>query len=161
MIFVTVGSQLPFDRLIRTVDRWALRSGRRDLFAQTGPGDPGDHPLQAMKWKPFLDPPTYRHCVATAEFVIAHAGMGSILAAVEARKPILVLPRLARYGEMRNDHQVGTARRLAQRGLVTAAFDARELEARLDAKEGFRIPEPPPPREHERLLATLRAFIAE
>ena len=37
MIFVTVGTQLPFDRLIRAVDNWAKAAGRRDVFAQIGP----------------------------------------------------------------------------------------------------------------------------
>jgi hypothetical protein len=37
MIFVTVGTQGQFDRLIRTVDEWADARGRTDLFAQTGP----------------------------------------------------------------------------------------------------------------------------
>ena len=36
MIFVTVGTQLPFDRLVKTVEKWALESQTHDVFAQTG-----------------------------------------------------------------------------------------------------------------------------
>lgn len=39
MIFVTVGHQTPFDRLIRLVDRWAEENMRHDLFAQIGHGE--------------------------------------------------------------------------------------------------------------------------
>jgi len=34
--FATVGSQEPFDRLIRAVDEWAVLHGRSDVFAQIG-----------------------------------------------------------------------------------------------------------------------------
>ena len=36
MIFVTVGGQTPFDRLVRTVDNWALQHACSDAFAQIG-----------------------------------------------------------------------------------------------------------------------------
>ena len=39
MIFVTVGTQGPFDRLVRAVDKWAGMRARADIFAQTGPSD--------------------------------------------------------------------------------------------------------------------------
>ena len=39
MIFVTVGAQMAFDRLIRGVDQWARERGRDDVFAQIGPAE--------------------------------------------------------------------------------------------------------------------------
>ena len=39
MIFVTVGTDSPFDRLMQVVDEWAAASGRTDVFAQIGEGD--------------------------------------------------------------------------------------------------------------------------
>ena len=38
MIFVTVGAQLPFDRLVSVVDEWAGSTGRSDVFGQIARG---------------------------------------------------------------------------------------------------------------------------
>ncbi len=39
MIFATVGTQLPFDRLIRALDGWAASNGGVEVFAQIGRGE--------------------------------------------------------------------------------------------------------------------------
>jgi len=128
MIFVTVGEQLPFDRLIRTVDEWAAVS-KNEVFAQTG----------RSKWKPshitykeFLAPEEFHDNLLKADIVIAHAGMGTIISALERKKPILVMPRQAILGEVRNDHQSSTARRFLALDYVSVAFDEVELRAKLD-----------------------------
>ncbi len=36
MIFVTVGFQLGFDRLIKAMDNWCQSSGHEDVFGQLG-----------------------------------------------------------------------------------------------------------------------------
>ncbi len=57
MIFVTVGAQMPFDRLVRSVDRWAAAEQRSNVFAQisTGSWIP-----QHIQWTEFLTPAEYR-----------------------------------------------------------------------------------------------------
>ena len=129
MIFVTVGAQLPFNRLVRIVDEWARLSGRSDVFAQIG----------KTNWKPsyiqstaFLKPDKFRSMIESADIVIAHAGMGSIISALEYSKPILVMPRKASLGEQRNDHQIATARRFLEMKYVSVAFDEKELQEKLN-----------------------------
>ena len=53
MIFVTVGEQLPFDRLIKTVDEWAASQGREDVFAQIGKAS---YIPKHIKWTKFVSP---------------------------------------------------------------------------------------------------------
>jgi len=127
VIFVTVGAQLPFDRLIRTVDDWAAKT-KKEVFAQIG----------ATNWRPqhiqytnFLDPIEFQKKFSAAEIIIAHAGMGTIISALEAGKPILVMPRQAALGETRNDHQLATAKRFLALNYVDAAFDETELRHKL------------------------------
>ncbi len=79
-----------------------------------------------------LDPDEFSSRLATAEAVIAHAGMGTILSALTLEKPILVMPRRADLGEQRNDHQLATLQKLAELGVVTPAWDEEELRARLE-----------------------------
>jgi hypothetical protein len=63
--------------------------------------------------------------------------MGTIISALGQGKPILVMPRRARLGEQRNDHQFATVQRLctrpgiAQSGVLTA-FEADEVAERID-----------------------------
>lgn len=134
MILVTVGAQMPFDRLVRGVDAWAASRNRSDVFMQVGVG--GARPTRA-KWVEFLEPEEFSRRLADCRALVAHAGMGSILSALEAGKPILVMPRRGEFRETRNDHQVATAVRFRELGKVRVAMDETELPATLDALDGL------------------------
>jgi UDP-N-acetylglucosamine transferase subunit ALG13 len=156
MIFVTVGTQGTFDRLVRTVDEWAGRHGRTDVFAQTGPSDASYRHIRVER---FIDPAKFRERVESASLVIAHAGMGSIITALELGKRIIVMPRRASMGEQRNDHQMATAKRFAQQGRIEVAFDESELLDKLDHLEAVDENEPLSPQASQDLIASIRTFI--
>jgi UDP-N-acetylglucosamine transferase subunit ALG13 len=159
MIFVTVGAQMPFDRLIRAVDSWANARGRgSDVFAQIG----ADAFLpQHVRYCEFLEPPEFYRCVRDADVIVAHAGMGSILTALERGKPIIVMPRRGDLNETRNDHQLATARQLEQQGRVRVAYDERELPDLLDSIN-TAVPGPLiQPYASDRLLDAIRSVIAD
>ena len=158
MIFVTVGAQMPFDRLVDTVDQWAERRGRGDVFAQIGPTD---WRPRCIAWTQFLPPAEFRQRVASASAIVAHAGMGSILTSLELGKPILVMPRRGALRETRNDHQVATARQLADQGKVTAAFDEHELAWKLDELEAILAAERIAAEASPTLLDAIRFFVHE
>ena len=82
--------------------------------------------------KPFITPSEFRRNVEAAYVVIAHAGMGSIITALELGKRIIVMPRRAELGEHRSDHQVATAKRFADRGALSCCSTERELLEKLD-----------------------------
>ncbi len=128
MILITVGGQMPFDRLVQTVDKWAATHRDTQCFAQIGPG--GWRPKH-MEWVEFLPPPVFREKLENASLVVAHAGMGTILSALDLGKRLIILPRLGRLRETRNDHQVATAKRLEAMGLVVHAADENQLLAKL------------------------------
>lgn len=157
MIFVTVGTQLPFDRLISTVDAWAGRTGRGDVLAQIGPTQLQP---QFIEYRAFLSPPEFSRYFASADLVIAHAGMGSIISAMTQGKPILVMPRSARLNEHRNDHQMSTAQRFREMGRILVAMDENELESQLNRIESIPTASRTGPHASPELLATVRAFIS-
>jgi UDP-N-acetylglucosamine transferase subunit ALG13 len=156
MIFVTVGSDVPFDRMIRVVDRWARGNDRRDVFAQIGRGGwrPGFVPHSEL-----LDPPEFRERLSTSRIVIGHAGMGTILSALQYSKPILVMPRKGSLGETRNDHQIDTVRQLLELGRVNVAFDEEELFQCLNRIDDLAPRETIPPFADDGLISGLRTFI--
>jgi len=129
MIFVTVGAQMAFDRLIRAVDAWAGVHPAVSVFGQIGPS--AYHPAH-MGYARFLEPREFEARFAAAQLVIAHAGMGTIITALELDKPLVVVPRRGDLAETRNDHQLATARRFGGLGFVQVAHDVAELTAHLD-----------------------------
>jgi UDP-N-acetylglucosamine transferase subunit ALG13 len=157
MIFVTIGQMLPFDRLIRAVDAWAGERRRGDVFAQIGDGrfEP-----RHMRWQRKLSPTEFTERVRESEAVVTHAGMGTILTAFDLGRPILIMPRRAELREVTNDHQLATARYFAADGRIAVAFDEAELHARLERLGELKPPAHRPSPETERLIATLRHFIA-
>ena len=155
MIFVTVGHQMPFDRLIRAVDEWAAIAKRTDVFAQVGVSRIQPRHIQFQQ---FMSPDEFRQKMSEASAIVGHAGTGTIIAALQYRKPLLVLPRLAKLGETRNDHQIPTARHFSEAGYVLAAADDRDLISKLDEVERFAPPARISDRASPRLLQTLREF---
>lgn len=123
VIFVTVGEQLPFDRLIRAMDQWAAQRHEK-IFAQIGSSAYKPNHLQ---FKNFLEHDEYRIKMQEAQLIVGHAGMGTIISAIEMGKPIIVMPRKASLGEHRNDHQLATARRFSSLEFVSVAFDENQL----------------------------------
>ena len=157
MIFVTIGSMFPFDRLIRAMDAWAAADPQaaEGMLAQIGDG--GYEPAH-MRWVRSLEREAYARAVAAADLVVAHAGMGSVITAGEHGKPIVLLPRRAARGEHTNDHQVDTARWLRTRPGVRVADAEADLPAEIAAALAGGVAvtlgaEAPPA-----FLARLRAF---
>jgi UDP-N-acetylglucosamine transferase subunit ALG13 len=129
MIFVTVGSQLPFDRLIAAVDVWAAGRPDADLFGQVGHTA---RPPTNFASVSAMSPEEYQRRFAEAELIVGHAGMGTIIAALEFGKPLLMLPRLASLKESRNDNQVGTARHFRSFALFEVVESESEIPARIN-----------------------------
>lgn len=154
MIFVTVGTQLPFPRLIEAMDKIAGRM-YEPVIAQT------HLPTRCknMIVEPQMNAARYSKVLARARLVVAHAGIGTIMAAREAGTPLIVLPRRADLGEHRNDHQQGTARQMLGHEGITAIWKEQKLEALLH--HSFEPPVPHAPPALDGLVSGLRNFIGE
>lgn len=125
MIFLTVGTQFPFDRLVKTVDQaFDGRLVNEEIFAQIG--ETSYKPLN-FESVVSLEKNVFDKRLREASSVISHAGMGTITMALKNHKPLLVMPRLKRYREHVNDHQVATARKFEELGHILAVYDAKDL----------------------------------
>lgn len=128
MTFVTLGTQdFPFNRLLELVDR-LVEEGilQGEVFAQTG--HCGYVPRH-YSHVDFLSPEEYDRCIARAELVIAHAGVGTIMSCLSRRKRLIVVPRTAAHGEHVDDHQFEIAEEFAQRGYLLCVGDYDSLKA--------------------------------
>ena len=132
MIFLTVGTQLPFDRLVRAMDDWCAAAPHCGVVGQIGePGSKGYRPKH-FDWYPFVDPEECQRRFDQASVIVAHAGMGSIITALLHSKPIVIMPRRDDLGEHRNDHQYATAKSFAGKPLVHVAMTEQELPWRIE-----------------------------
>ena len=158
MIFVTVGHQMPFDRLIRLVDRWAGENPNVEIFAQIG--ESGYQPKH-LEFAKILTRSTFDAYLRRCSAVAAHAGTGTIIQSLLAGKPLLVYPRLSELSETRNDHQVGTARQFASRGYVLAAYSEKEFLAAMARVQEFRPSAQLASSVSFQLLSRIRAFASK
>jgi UDP-N-acetylglucosamine transferase subunit ALG13 len=127
MIFVTVGHELHFDRLIKAVDDWCALAENAKVFGQIGGvGDLGYKP-QNFEWKQFIESDEFTRRFEEAQIIVAHAGMGTIITALTMKKPIVIMPRKGSLKETRNDHQIATAEQFAKREGIYVAADETEL----------------------------------
>lgn len=124
MIFVTVGTQLPFDRLIRAVDEIAPHLNGERIIAQTNGGKYVAKNLECRKYFAAVE---FNTLISRSRLIISHAGTGSIISAMTHEKPIIIMPRHASLGEHRNDHQLATARKMDELNFVTVAYDEQQL----------------------------------
>ena len=130
VIFVTVGSQLPFDRLIIAVDEWAKSSGSAvPVFAQIGIST---YKPQNIDYCQTMTPDEYQSYLEKADLIISHAGMGTIISALELGKTLLLMPRLASHSEHRNDHQLATLKNFSHFANIVSIKDETELAETLN-----------------------------
>lgn len=135
MIFLTVGTLYPFDRLVKGVDE-AVANGlvTEEVFAQIGVGAQKPKYIESVET---LDKLTFDKVIAESSCMVSHAGMGSIQAALDRNKPLLVMPRLTKYSENINDHQVATAQKFEELGHVLAVYDQEHIAQRLEDIKSF------------------------
>lgn len=135
MIFLTVGTLFSFDRLVEAIDNLVYEEVITDtVFGQIGPN--GFKPRN-FDWVEVMEKDLYNQKVAQSKALLSHAGMGSIEIALKHEKPILVLPRMKKYREHVNDHQVGTARNFEKDGHILAAYSIEELPEQLEKLSAF------------------------
>ncbi len=158
MIFVTVGSQLPFDRMIQAVDEVAPLLQGKEVIAQ----------VFGMKYQPkniktldYIAPKDFRSYVESAELIISHAGTGTILSVAQLQKPMIVFPRLGKLKETRNNHQIDTCVRLEQITKLQVAYDKEQLEEKIKLFLQGQLPvmDKVPAHASAQMLNSIRNFI--
>jgi len=124
LIFVTVGGMRAFERLVREMDRIA---GELDEQVVMQLGSTDYEPKNCDYFR-FMPRNGIEEFYTGARVVVCHAGSGSILTALEHNKPLVLVPRMQRYGEVFDDHQLEIAREMEGRG-TTVVYNISNLES--------------------------------
>ena len=115
----------PFDRLAKAVDH--LRGSglvEEDIFVQLGSCR---YEPRHARFERFLSFGDVCENIRQASVVITHAGAGSTLVCIQQGKYPVIVPRLARFGEIVDDHQIPFARRLSESNVALAVEDMTGL----------------------------------
>jgi len=157
-VFVSVGTMMPFDRLLQTMDAWAAAHPATRVVFQTGKSAYVPRHGEAVRLMPAAE---YRARLADARLFVAHAGMGSIISAIQAGRPLVMLPRLRTLGEHNTDHQLATAATIGQRDGLHVATDAGALGPLVDRLlgDGSAPPAPIAPFADPAFTGRIRDFI--
>lgn len=160
MIFVTSGTQLPFDRFIQAVDEVALSHPSKTFLVQAScvKYQVKSRNIQLVN---HLSPVEFTDAVNTAELIISHAGIGSIVSAAQSGKPLIVFPRFGKLKEHRNNHQVATCEAMQKCFTLHVATNAETLNRLI--QQHFHEPLPLLPAitafAPDELLSSIKTFI--
>ena len=154
-IFVALGTHpQQFDRLLEKIDSLvASKKIKAEVFAQTGSSGYGP---KNYKSREFLSPEEFSKEFEKADIIISHGGAGAIINALESKKPLIIVPRLKRFGEHTDDHQLDLAMAMHERKKAIAVFDLEKLPEAIEKAKHFRAE-----KESERnsLVKRLEKFI--
>ena len=127
MIFVALGTQkFQFNRLLQMIDQ-LLDEGKikETVFAQIGNSD---YRPKNYKYASFLDKNEFEDRIRNSNLLITHSGVATIITGIKNNKKVIVVPRLAKYGEHVDDHQVQIAQSFSKQNYVMMYEENIELD---------------------------------
>lgn len=141
MILVMAGTHWqPFDRLIKNVDELVGEKKIKNVVVQIGYST--YKPRNIKNYFRFLEFSKMEKLIKRADLVITHGGIGSILLSLKYKKPTVIVPRLSKYNEHTDDHQLQVSKELEREGRALIVYDIDDLEKcirmakKLKAKKG-------------------------
>lgn len=137
MIFVTVGThERGFKRLIKAVDDLVdLGKIKEKVIVQTGYTD---YTPKNCEWFKFTDYDSIVELCKKSSIVISHGGIGSIITPLELGKIVLAVPRLKKFNEHTNDHQLQIVKELEKQKRIIPVYDINDLENALNEVKFFK-----------------------
>lgn len=127
MIFVTLGSQkFQFNRLLKEIDKLIEDNEiTEEVFAQIGYSD---YIPKNYNYKKFLDRDEFNELMNQCDRVITHGGTGAIIGALRKEKKVIAIPRLAKYDEHVDDHQVEIVEVFNKKQMILGVREMSELK---------------------------------
>lgn len=125
MTFVTVGTQKQdFKRLFEWLENIEIND---KVVLQQGYTN-----FQSEKYESYEFPKNYQELLSEANVVICHGGVGSIIEAISKGKKVIAIPRLQKYGEHVDDHQIEIVNKMEKQNYIFSANSENELQKKLE-----------------------------
>jgi UDP-N-acetylglucosamine transferase subunit ALG13 len=136
LILVTVGTHNQgFERLIKTVDKLVREKKINEkVIIQTGNTD---YIPQNCKWFKFTSIKNFIKICKKSTIIITHGGVGSIIIPLQLKKPTIVVPRLKKFNEHVDDHQLQIAKELEKQRKLIVVYNIKYLENAIKKARNF------------------------
>ncbi|SCN23729.1 hypothetical protein N3C_1462 [Clostridium sp. N3C] len=127
MIFVTLGSQkFQFNRLLQKIDALIEEKViKEEVFAQIGYSS---YKPKYFEYEEFLDRDKFAANMKKCNIVITHGGTGAIIGAVKQGKKVIAVPRLSKYDEHVDDHQLQIIKQFDELNIIAPCYDCEDLK---------------------------------
>lgn len=133
MIFVTLGTQdKEFKRLVDIIYKYLENSNSDEKIIIQYGNTKYDYDefkeFKNVKCFDFISPEDFEKYLNEADFVITHAGVGTIINGLNHNKKLIVVPRLKKYKEHVNDHQLQITENFAYEGYIIEYKEDDDLQ---------------------------------
>ena len=136
MIFVTLGTQkFQMNRLVQAADDLAMKIDE-EIFVQTGHST---YMPTKCGHTQFMNENDYNEKIRQCRILITHAGVGTIISGLTAGKPVIVVPRLKKFREHVDDHQLEIAKAFAKKKNVLSCTEVDKLQQYIKEAETFEF----------------------
>lgn len=137
MILVTLGTQdKNFKRLLEAVDKQIENGNIKDkVVVQAGCTK---YKSKNMEIFDLIDSDKFAELIKECDLLITHGGVGSILTGLKNNKKVIAAPRLAKYKEHTNDHQLQIIEKFDEAGLILPLYDFEKLDKVLKDVKNFK-----------------------
>lgn len=131
MVLVLLGTQNnSFHRLLEEVDNNIENGNIKDeVLVQAGFTEYNSNNMQIFDVVPQEQ---FGNLLDKADLVITHGGVGSIVSAVEKGKKVIAVPRMKKYEEHVNDHQVQIVEELDKQGIIIGIKKVEDLSKAIE-----------------------------
>lgn len=138
MVFICLGTQkFQCNRLLKEMDR-LVEQGliHEKVFAQRGYSDYVPMHYESIE---FLSKDDFEDRVAECSMMISHSGVGTIISAINHHKPVVVFPRLKKYKEHVDNHQLEIAKAFHKKQLVLMYNEGDNLSELIERGKSFHF----------------------
>lgn len=137
MIFVTLGTQdKSFKRLLKRIDECIENKTIKErVIVQSGYTKYKSNNMDIID---FMDNDTFNKTIKECSILITHGGAGSILTGMKKNKKVIAIPRLAKYKEHTNDHQIQIVEELTKDGYILSCMNLNKLEEVIEKSNDFK-----------------------
>lgn len=155
MILVTVGTHTQgFERLVRAADELA-RDIEEQVVIQYGVSQYIPAHAVAAQWFSYAQ---IMELTEKARVVIGHAGSGTVITTLLKNKPLIIAPRLSKFFEHIDDHQLELASVLQASGRASVLLEVNKdtllaAIAEIKAQQPHRT-------DHSALVGSIRQLLA-
>ena len=135
MIFVSLGTNdKSFSRLLDAIDREISNGNIKDkVIVQSGYTKYESKNMDIIDLMPMND---FKKNVQSCDILITHGGIGTILDGLKLGKKIIAFPRLSKYQEHVNDHQVEIIEEFYSCGYILTG-ELSDLVSLIDKSRNF------------------------